>query len=83
MIYIFPAFLLGILVSSLLMRRENADLKLNNEMLLDFNEKLIRDRDELELRYKAAMAIYLNHRNSHVCVEVPKEEEWPEEVSFQ
>jgi hypothetical protein len=45
--------------------------------------KLVRDRDEIEQRYLLETKGYVAHLDSHVCVVVPEEEEWPEEISFQ
>ena len=64
-------------------KRVVSDLEFDKEMLLGFNEKLTRDRDEIEARYSTTFQGYVNHLGTHVCVFAPKDEEWPEEVSFQ
>ena len=48
MIYLIPAFLLGMLACWLIWRPERKRLIFNNEMLLDFNEKMLREKEELE-----------------------------------
>jgi phage regulator Rha-like protein len=52
-------------------------------MLLDFNEKLIRDFDQLERESKAFSGMYAEHLELNVCVLKEQEEEWPTEVSFK
>lgn len=83
----FIGILLGSLVGYLLCRRYwkrvVSDLEFDKEMLLDFNEKLIRDRDEIEARYSMTFHGYVNHLDTHVCRRVVvAEKEWPNEVSF-
>lgn len=63
MIYVFSAFLFGVSVSCLLILRENANLKFDKEMLLEFNEKQIRLIEELEA-YETQLSLrlfYLEH----------------------
>lgn len=68
MMFFLTGLFLGSLVCCFLRRREDqkriAQLEFDKEMLLDFNEKLIRDREEVESR----------------CVLIPKDEDWPEIV---
>lgn len=75
MIYIIPSFLIGMLVSWLLMRREVSKLKLDKEMLLDFNEKQIRLIEELEA-YETQLSLRLFYAEHPEL----KEEEWPDLV---
>lgn len=52
------------------MRKRISDLKFDKEMLLDFNEKLIRDRDEIENKLKVQDGIsecYARHLETHEC----------------
>lgn len=77
MIYLF-LFLLGMLACWLICRRKISDLEFDKEILLDFNEKLMRDRDELEERYLLTSRGYIAHLDSHYCVVIEVEEEWQE-----
>jgi hypothetical protein len=80
---IFVSGSIGILVGMGIMWWRVRKLEFDKEILLDFNERLIADRDEVEQRYLLETKAYIRHLDSHVCVFVPDEEEWPEEISFQ
>jgi hypothetical protein len=67
---IFLGSLLGYLLCRLGEKAKIANLEFDKEMLLDFNEKLIRDRDEIEARYSMTFHGYVNHLDTHVCVRV-------------
>lgn len=82
--FTIPILLLGALLgwylSQWASRREPSALKFNNEMLLDFNEKLISSRDIAERQMKISDGIveaYCQHLETHACV---VKEEWPEVV---
>lgn len=77
------AFLLGVFITYLVMRCEIKDLKADKEMVLNFNEKLIRDHDEINPRYELEAKSYIRHLDSHRCVYVPEEEEWPSIVEMK
>ena len=78
----FLCLFLGSIVGCLLYGRGErvriAQLELDKEMLLDFNEKLIREKEELGFRYEREARSYIRHLDSHICVFQPADEEWPE-----
>lgn len=55
MIYLIPAFLIGMLVTWLIMRPEIASLRADKEMLLDFNENLQRQIESFK-EYETQLA---------------------------
>lgn len=69
MIYLIPTFLLGMLVGWLIMRWELNCLKVDKQTLLDFNERLIRDREDLDQRYLMISRGYIAHLDKYECVE--------------
>jgi hypothetical protein len=74
MIYIFPAFLIGMLVCWLLMRQEIKALKSDKQRLADFAEHQERQIEELEA-YETQLSLrlfYLEHPEL--------KEEWPEVI---
>lgn len=68
--------LLGMFIAWLVYRKRISNLEFNNETLLDFNEKLTRELEAQTLASKG----YIAHLDSHVCMPVPREEEWPEVI---
>jgi hypothetical protein len=44
--------------------------------------KLVRDRDEMDQRYLRETKAYIHHLDSHHCVFLGKEEEWPEMIEL-
>jgi uncharacterized membrane-anchored protein YhcB (DUF1043 family) len=84
---IFVSGSIGILIGMFIMKFDRRslirDLEADKEILLDFHDKLIADREEMDQRYLRETKAYINHLDTHVCRFVGKEEEWPEEITFQ
>ena len=68
---LFAGLFVGSIVGYFLCRRDwkrvVSDLEFEKEMLLDFNEKLIRDRDQIEQRYEMAVRAYVGHLDNFDC----------------
>jgi hypothetical protein len=64
MIYVRDYFLLGFLVGWMLSQNI---AEIEKQDLLDFNEMVLRDREQLEERYLLTSTGYINHLNSHEC----------------
>lgn len=60
-------FLYGLLLGLLASQRQISELEVDKETLLDFNEKLIRDRDEIEQRYLLTSRGYIAHLDGYEC----------------
>ena len=51
-----------------------AQLEFEKQLLVEFNERAIADRDELEQRLLAGMKLWLEHKDTYSCVEVGRED---------
>jgi hypothetical protein len=81
MILLLTGIFLGSLVGYLLCRLgEKARIANEKQDLLDFNEQLLREKEELEFRYEHEARSYIRHLDSHCCVFQPVDEEWLEVV---
>ena len=58
---------IGLLIALILSQQKISELEFDKETLLDFNEKLIRDRDEIEQRYTLTSRGYIAHLDTHEC----------------
>ena len=71
MTWIYPAFALGYLLCFLIMRRQLKRVEFDKQILLDFNEKLVRDREVVEEQLKAQDQIveaHCEHLKYYDCV---------------